>query len=109
VVVNGWGPRKAFHLTSVDGINDWKYRGVAYDPTTDFIRYTDGTVNRWDKLERPSVYVENGHVVAVTLAAIDIPKDDIKGNTPHGSKILVIPFDGEALDRDLQKEAAAKP
>ncbi len=105
VIVNGWGPRKAFHLTSVDGINDWEYRGVAYDPTTDFIRHTDGTVNRWEKLERPGIYIEDGHVKAVTLAAIDIGKDDIKGNTPNGSKIIVIPFDGEALDQDLQDAA----
>jgi hypothetical protein len=103
VLVNSWSDRKAFHLTSVDGINDWKYRGVAYDPTKDFIRYTDGTVNHWNKLERPGVYLENGHVAAVTLAAIDIPKDDAKGNSGHGSKILVLPFDGAALDKDDAK------
>jgi len=101
VVVNGWSNRRAFHLTSVDGINDWKYRGVAYDATRDFIRHTDGTVNRWNKLERPGVVIENGHVVAMTFAVIDVPKDDDKGNDPHGSKIIVVPFDGEALDRDL--------
>ena len=103
VVVNSWGTRKAYHLTSKDGVTDWKYRGIAYDPTRDFIRYTDGTVNRWDKLERPGIVMENGHVIAVTLAAIDVPKDDDKGNDPHGSKIIVIPFDGEALDRDLNE------
>ena len=109
VIVNGWSNRKAFHLTSVDGINDWKYRGLAYDPTTDFVRYTDGTVNHWNKLERSGVVLENGHVVAVTLAGIDIGKDDIKGNTPNGSKIIVVPFDGEALDRDLQQTSKPAP
>ena len=104
VLVNSWSDRKAFHLTSVDGITDWKYQGLAYDPARDFIRYTDGTVNHWNKLERPGVYLENGHVVAVTLAAIDVPKDDAKGNSGHGSKIIVVPFDGAALDADLQKE-----
>jgi hypothetical protein len=102
IVVNNWSDRKAYHLTSVDGINRWAYRGLAYDPTKDFVRYTDGTVNRWEKLERPGVLVENGHVTAVTLAVLDVPKDQEKGNDTHGSKIIVIPFDGAALDRDLQ-------
>ena len=31
------------------------------------------------------------------------PKEDEKGNDGHGSKIVVIPFDGAALDRDLQQ------
>jgi hypothetical protein len=107
IVVNSWSNRKAFHLTSVDGINDWKYQGVAYDPTKDFVRYIDGTVNHWNKMERPNVYMENGHVVAVTLAALDVPKDEDRGNDNHGSKIVVIPFDGAALDRDLQNASSA--
>jgi hypothetical protein len=103
ITVNDWNDRKAFHLTSVDGIRDWTFRGLAYDPRRDFVRYTDGTVNHWNKMERPSVFLENGHVVAVTLAVIDVPKDDEKGNDGHGSKVIVIPFDGAALDRDLQQ------
>jgi hypothetical protein len=103
VVVNSWSDRKAFHITSVDGVNDWKYQGIAYDPTKDFIRYTDGTVNHWNKLERPSVYLENGHVVAMTLAVIDVAKEEEHGNDGHGSKIIVIPFDGAAMDKDLQQ------
>lgn len=108
IVVNSWSQRKAFHLTSVDGISGWTLRGLAYDPTRDFVRYTDGTVNRWDKLERPGVVLENGHVVAVTLAVLDVPKDQEKGGDRHGSKVIVIPFDGAALDRDLAA-APAKP
>jgi hypothetical protein len=107
VLVNSWSDRQAFHLTSPDSITDWTYRGLAYDPRKDFIRYTDGTVNHWNKLERPSVYLENGHVVAVTLAVIDVPKEEEKGNDGHGSKIVVIPFDGTGLDRDLQAASAA--
>jgi hypothetical protein len=102
ILVNDWNDRKAFHLTSVDGIHHWIFRGLAYDPTRDFIRYTDGTINHWNKMERPGVLLENGHIVAVTLAVIDVPKDDEKGNDGHGSKVIVIPFDGTALDRDLQ-------
>jgi hypothetical protein len=103
IVVNSWSARKAYHLTSTDGIHNWTLRGLAYDPTRDIVRYPDGTVNHWEKMERPGVYIENGHVAAVTLASIDIPKDDDKGNMPHGSKVVVIPFDGAALDADLQK------
>lgn len=105
IVVNNWSQRKAYHLTSKDGITGWTYRGLAYDPRADFVRYTDGTVNHWHKLERPGVFLENGHVVAVTLAVMDVPKDQEKGNDTHGSKVIVIPFDGAALDRDLNSAA----
>jgi len=103
--VNSWSRRKAYHLTSKDGIHNWVNRGIAYDPTTDLIRYTDGTVNHWHKLERPGVYVENGVVKALTLAAMDVEKENDRGNDRHGSKIVVIPFDGESFNRDLRSEA----
>ena len=106
ILVNDWDARQAFHLTSVDGVTGWKFRGLAYDPRKDFVRYTDGTVNHWEKMERPGVLLENGHVTAMTLAVIDVPKDDEKGNDGHGSKIIVIPFDGAGLDREARK---AKP
>jgi hypothetical protein len=102
IVVNGWSDRKAWHITSEDGINNWTLRGLAYEPMQDFVRYTDGTVNRWDKLERPGVVIENGHVTHVTLAVLDVPKNEEKGNDRHSSKVIVLPFDGAALDRDLQ-------
>ena len=103
IVVNGWSDRKAYHLTSPDGIKNWTFRGLAYDPTTDFVRYTDGTVNHWHKLERPGVLIENGHVTCFTFAALDVPKEQEKGNDTHGSKVIVVPFDGTALDRDLRQ------
>ena len=109
IIVNGWRPRKAYHLTSVDGIHDWTFRGFAYDPTMDFVRYTDGTVNHWFKMERPGVYIENAHVAAVTLAVVDIAKEEEKGNDNHGSKVVVIPFDGAAMDRDLQNVSKGAP
>ena len=108
IVVNGWSDRKAFHITSADGINNWTFRGLAYDPTTDFIRYTNGTVNHWNNLERPGVLVENGHVTAFTLAVLDVAKNQELPNDNHGSKIIVIPFDGAGLDRDLAKITAAE-
>jgi hypothetical protein len=107
IVVNSWSTRKAYHLTSRDGIHDWTNRGAAYDPRAAIVRYPDGTVNHWNKAERPSVYVENGHVAAMTLAVIDVEKEEDQGNDGHGSKVIVIPFDGAALDRDLQSAAGS--
>lgn len=99
VLGNKWDTRKAYHLTSKDGIANWKLEsGIAYDPTTNFLRYEDGTVNHWNKIERPNVYMENGHVVAMTFAVIDVAKDQEGGNDSHGSKVIVVPFDGEKLD-----------
>jgi hypothetical protein len=109
IVVNGWSDRKAYHITSPDGINNWTFRGLAYDPRTDFVRYTDRTVNHWDKMERPGVLIENGHVTAFTLAVLDVEKNQERGNDTHGSKVVVIPFDGAALDADMQKLSKATP
>jgi len=55
------------------------------------------------------VLIENGHVTHVTLAVLDVPKEQEKGNDNHGSKVIVIPFDGAALDRDLQNAPDAPP
>ena len=109
-MVNGWSDRKAYHVTSPDGIKNWTFRGLAYDPTKDFVRYADGTVNHWDKMERPGVVIENEHVTHFTFAVLDVPKNEERGNDTHGSKIIVVPFDGVAFDRDMQKLSnAARP
>lgn len=101
VIANKWDTRKAYHLTSKDGISNWKLQpGYAFDPTANFIKYTEGTVNRWNKLERPNVYMEDGHVVAMTFSAIDVAKDKEVGNDRHGSKVIVVPFDGASIDSD---------
>jgi hypothetical protein len=108
IVVNCWSERKAFHLTSRDGIGNWTNHGLAYDPTTNFVRYKDGTVNHWDKIERPAVVLVNGHVAYFTFAVLDVPKDQERGNDNHGSKIIVVPFDGVAFDQDMQEIAKAE-
>jgi hypothetical protein len=100
MVYNYYDLRKARHMVSPDGIKNWKDLGIAYDPTTDFIRYTDGTVNHWYKLERAAVFMENGHVSAFTFAAIDVDKAKELGNDTHGSKVVVVPFDGATFDAD---------
>jgi hypothetical protein len=109
IVVNCWSERKAFHLTSPDGIGNWKNRGLAYDPTTNFVRYTDGTVNHWDKIERPGVFLVGGHVAYFTFAVLDVPKNQELPNDNHGSKVIVVPFDGAAFDRDMENQAKAGP
>lgn len=104
IIVNSWSTREAYHLTSADGIRHWTNRGVAYDPREKMVRYTNGTVNHWNKAERPSVFIENGHVAAMTLAVIDVEKEQDHGNDGHGSKVIVVPFDGAGLDRDLRSD-----
>jgi len=103
VLVNNWEQRRAYHLISKDGVKGWRFQGLAYEPGADFIRYTNGTVNHWNKLERPGVVLEKGHVVALTFAVIDVPKEEQTPNSPHGSKVIVVPFDGARLDKDLSK------
>jgi hypothetical protein len=108
VIVNSWSTRKAYHLTSKDGINNWVNRGLAYDPTTNFVHYTDGTVNHWAIMERPGVLVEDGHVTHMTLASINVQKNQDRGNDQNGSKILVLPFDGAKFDAELARDYAAE-
>lgn len=98
-ITNQWATRKAYHFTSTDGIKDWKVdQGYAYDPTSNYVRYTDGTVNHWAHVERPEVYIEDGHVVAFSFAAINVDKDQDKAGDKNGSKVIVVPFDGVAFD-----------
>lgn len=103
VLVNHWEERRAYHLISRNGIDSWIVQGLAYEPNANFIRYAGGVANHWSKLERPAVVMENGHVVALTFAVIDVPKDAELGNDRHGSKVIVVPFDGAAMDRDLAR------
>jgi hypothetical protein len=98
LVVNWWNDRKAYHFTSPDGLTNWTNAGLAYDPTTNFVRYTDGTVNHWYKMERLGVLVENGHPTHFTLAVIDVDKSLDLGNDNHGTKVIVVPFDGAGFD-----------
>jgi hypothetical protein len=98
VVYNYWDTRRSYHIMSRDGVHNWINTGLAIDRGTDFCRYTDGTVNHWGNMERPNVYMENGHVVAFTFAVTDNWKDSANSST--AGKILVVPFDGEKFDAD---------
>jgi len=94
--------RYAYHLTSADGIRGWVNRGIAFDPRLDFIRYANGVVNHWYKIERPQVFLRDGHVTHFTFAVIDTEKAMDGNNDNHNSKVIVVPFDGERFDADYQ-------
>ena len=97
------GDRVGYHLTSSDGIHNWTDQGLAYDPryAQQIFSYTDGTVDHWYKMERPSVLLENGLITHVTFAVADVNKDNqIPAGSDHGSKVIVVPFDGVAFDKD---------
>ncbi len=96
--------RIGYELSSPDGIHDWKDGGLAYDPRmyTKIFGYVGSTTStQWYKMERPGVVLEDGHVSHVTWAVADVDKDtDIPAGSNHGSKVIVVPFDGVAFDAD---------
>ncbi|HLK89689.1 MAG TPA: glycoside hydrolase family protein [Polyangia bacterium] len=95
--------RVGYHLTSTDGIHNWTDQGLAYDPryTQQIFSYTDGTVDHWYKMERPNVVLENGLITHVTFAVSDVDKNNqISAGTDHGSKVIVVAFDGASFDKD---------
>jgi hypothetical protein len=98
VLYNQWSSATAFSYTSTDGIKFTMDKGFAYQPAANCTRWSDGTVNHWKLLERPFAYIENGHVVAFTFAAINVEKADDKANDQNGSKVIVVPFDGASFD-----------
>lgn len=104
VLYSGSGDRIGYHLYSTDGINNWTDGGLAFDPRMyDKIFGYEGstTYTKWYKMERPSVVLQNGHVTHVTWAVADVDKDNsIPAGSNHGSKVIVVPFDGVAFDND---------
>src|SRR6185437_4005551 len=95
--------RVGYHLTSTDGIHNWTDQGLAYDPryAQQIFSYTDGTVDHWFKMERPNVVLENGIITHVTFAVSDVDKNNqISAGTDHGSKVIVVAFDGVSFDKD---------
>jgi hypothetical protein len=106
IVWNYWNVQRAYHIMSKDGINNWTSTGAAYQGTqsptnsySNWLRYTDGTVNHWHNMERPGVYLENGHPAAFTFAVTDTDKNTSAVNS-GGSKIIVVPFGGVQFDCD---------
>lgn len=104
VIYSGSGDRIGWHLYSIDGITNWKDDGLAFDPRMYqklFCYEGSTTCTKWYKMERPSVVLEDGHVTHVTWAVADVDKDNqIPAGSNHGSKVIVVPFDGVAFDND---------
>lgn len=100
VVYNYPLSRVAYHLTSPDGIHGWTDRGLAYDPrnSTRFFSYADGTVDHWFNMERPSVFMENGHITHFTFAVSDVDKGGLAGGSNNDTKVVVVAFDGTTFD-----------
>jgi len=110
VIYSGSGDRVGWHIYSPDGINHWKDDGLAYSPLVyqKVFCYEGSTVcNQWYKSERPGVVMEDGHPTHITLAVADVDKDyAIPKGSNHGSKVVVLPFDGVAFDQDYGNPAA---
>lgn len=103
LVYNNWKQDISYHYTSTDGYSDWTYQGVAFKKDAEIFRYTDGTVNQWVKIERPSaIVVEDGHVTHFLFSVVDTEKKYDQPDDIHSSKVVVVPFDGVAFDRDLK-------
>ena len=95
--------RVGYHLTSTDGIHNWTDQGFAFDPrmAKQLFSTTDGTVDNWYKMERPGVVMENGHITHFTFAVSDVDKNNqITAGSNHGSKVLVMAFDGVTFDAE---------
>ena len=105
VIYSGSGDRVGWHVYSEDGIHDWQDNGYAWSPREYerlFCFEGSTTCNQWYKMERPGVVLEDGHPTHITWAVSDVDKDNqIPGNSNHGSKIIVVPFDGVAFDTDF--------
>ena len=104
VIYSGSEDRVGWHVYSTDGLTNWKDGGYAWSPRDYqkiFCYEGSTTCNQWYKMERPGVVLENGHPTYITWAVADVDKDtSIPAGSNHGSKVLVVPFDGVTFDND---------
>jgi hypothetical protein len=112
ILFNYWPVQRAYHIMSKDGITNWTSTGLAYqaaqsppNSNSNWLRYTDGTVNVWHNMERVGVVVQNGHPTHFTFAVTDANKN-VTGVSQGGSKILVVPFNGVQFDCDNGDQAS---
>lgn len=104
VVYSGSGDRVGWHLYSSDGLS-WKDNGYAWSPRDYqkiFCYEGTTTCTAWYKMERPGVVLEDGHPTHITWAVSDVDKDNqVLPGTNHGTKVIVVPFDGVTFDNDF--------
>jgi MYXO-CTERM domain-containing protein len=105
VIYSGSGDRVGWHVYSPDGLTGWKDNGYAWSPRDYqkiFCYEGSTTCTAWYKMERPGVVLENGHPMYITWAVADVDKDNsIPAGSNHGTKVIVVPFDGVAFDSDF--------
>ena len=105
VIYSGSGDRVGWHVYSPDGLTGWKDNGYAWSPRDYqkiFCYEGTTTCTAWYKMERPGVVLENGHPMYITWAVADVDKDNsIPAGSNHGTKVVVVPFDGVAFDSDF--------
>jgi hypothetical protein len=104
IIYSGSGDRVGWHVYSPDGLT-WKDNGYAWSPRDYqkiFCYEGSTTCNAWYKMERPSVVLQDGHPTHITWAVSDVDKDNqVLPGTNHGTKVVVVPFDGVAFDNDF--------
>lgn len=104
VIYSGSGDRVGWHVYSVDGMN-WKDNGYGWSPREYqkiFCYEGTATCTQWYKMERPGVVLQDGHPTHITWAVADVDKDNqVLPGTNHGTKVIVVPFDGVAFDNDF--------
>jgi len=105
IIYSGSGDRVGWHVYSVDGITNWKDNGYAWSPRDYqkiFCYEGTTTCTQWYKMERPGVVLQDGHPTHITWAVADVDKDNqVLPGTNHGTKIIVVPFDGVTFDKDF--------
>jgi len=105
IIYSGSGDRVGWHVYSADGLTNWKDNGYAWSPreyAKIFCYEGSTTCTQWYKMERPSVVLQDGHPTHVTWAVADVDKDNqVLPGTNHGTKVIVVPFDGIAFDNDF--------
>ena len=104
VIYSGSGDRVGWHVYSPDGLS-WKDNGYAWSPRDYqkiFCYEGTTTCTAWYKMERPGVVLEDGHPTHITWAVSDVDKDNhVPPGTNHGTKVVVVPFDGVTFDNDF--------
>jgi MYXO-CTERM domain-containing protein len=105
IIYSGSGDRVGWHVYSPDGLTGWKDNGYAWsgrDYKKIFCYEGTTTCTAWYKMERPGVVLEDGHPTHITWAVSDVDKDNqVLPGTNHGTKVIVVPFDGVAFDTDF--------
>lgn len=103
IVVNHHGTDTTYHLTSEDGLHNWKNRGLAFHKEMGIFRHKDGTREDWATVQRPTVFTEDESVKAFNFSVIDVHKGKDHSNDENGSKVLVVPFDGEGFSSHIKR------